>query len=256
MADDMCTVDGCDKPRKYRELCGQHYNHWRRSSPDRPRCIEDGCESAAMARKLCDAHYALWRRHRADGMPCSVDGCQVAAYGHGYCQKHYERWRSNGDPLVSQRFEGTELERFEHYRPRLGADECWPWEGTITHEGYGVFGKAGRIQVKAHRYAWELDRGPLDPALTIDHLCHTNHPTCQAVDDCPHRRCCNPAHMEPVTFAENSRRANEGRGGQATHCKQGHEFTEANTYVYGNARKCRQCHKECEQRRRDAAKAA
>jgi hypothetical protein len=67
---------------------------------------------------------------------------------------------------------------------------------------------------------------------------------------CRVRNCVNPAHLEAVTFHENI-----GRGlspqvlnSRKTHCKRGHEFTLANTYVsfYRGRprRRCRACHAE------------
>lgn len=50
-----------------------------------------------------------------------------------------------------------------------------------------------RIWPQAHRVRYEAAHGPVDPELVIDHLCRN-------------RACCNPAHMEAVTRAENLRR--------------------------------------------------
>lgn len=70
---------------------------------------------------------------------------------------------------------------------------CWEWQGTIGH-GYGTIKLEGRT-VLAHRLMYELHVGPIPPRpACIDHLCRN-------------RRCCNPAHLEIVTLAENSRRA-------------------------------------------------
>jgi hypothetical protein len=49
----------------------------------------------------------------------------------------------------------------------------------------------------------------------------------------------NPRHLEPVTEAENIRRA---PWANVTHCPMGHPYDEANTYVYRGTRNCRRCH--------------
>jgi hypothetical protein len=70
---------------------------------------------------------------------------------------------------------------------------CLQWTGAIDDNGYGEFGiPQGKI-VYAHRYAWELDRGPIPKGLQIDHLCRN-------------RGCVNVDHMELVTLAENLER--------------------------------------------------
>lgn len=77
------------------------------------------------------------------------------------------------------------------HRPDLGP--CWPWTaGVCTHTGYANIYWLGRTQ-SAHRIAYTLLVGEIEPALTIDHLCLF-------------RSCVNPKHMEVVTQAENNRR--------------------------------------------------
>jgi hypothetical protein len=78
----------------------------------------------------------------------------------------------------------------------------------------------------------------------VDHLCHTSE--CDLGDGCPHRACCNPAHLDPKTQQENTLRgchANNGiRKREQTHCIAGHPFDEANTYIRPNGtRVCREC---------------
>ena len=110
---------------------------------------------------------------------------------------------------------------------------CWEWTAYKVKAGYGIFrvgGTAGDM-VPAHRVAYELLVGPIGQKLCIDHLCR--NPSCV-----------NPAHMEPVTRAENVMRG-IGHGpvnAAKTHCKRGHIFDAANTYVDPHGkRSCRPC---------------
>lgn len=101
---------------------------------------------------------------------------------------------------------------------RSDAGGCWPWLGRLNSGGYG--------QNAPHRRAYEIANGAIPEGLTVDHLCFNP-------------ACCNPAHMEVVTLAENLRRQ---RKAAATHCVNGHPFTDSNTYrAPGGWRSCRTC---------------
>jgi len=69
---------------------------------------------------------------------------------------------------------------------------CWNWDGTPDELGYGSKKEHGR-SVGAHRWVYEQLVGPIPDGKVPDHLCR--NPTCV-----------NPAHLEPVTHAENIRR--------------------------------------------------
>jgi hypothetical protein len=120
---------------------------------------------------------------------------------------------------------------------------CIYYTGQLMPNGYGQTtaptSGGGYRQQSVHRLAYEMFVGQIPEGLTLDHLCHTNDLTCPGGNGCLHRRCVNPAHLEPVTRGENT-----SRGGNAikTHCKRGHEFTPENTYMTpGGARQCRAC---------------
>ena len=115
------------------------------------------------------------------------------------------------------------IERFS--RKYVVADDgCWQWTASKNEHGYGHFWNGSRV-APAHRWSLEFHVGPVPEGLELDHFCRN-------------RSCVNPEHLEPVTRAENNRRAAAAQ----THCINGHEFTEENTVVRRHGyRKCRTC---------------
>jgi hypothetical protein len=136
----------------------------------------------------------------------------------------------------------------ERFLERIGGETdtgCWPWTGSVDTHGYGHFAVNGRT-TRAHRFSYEHFVGPIPEGLTLDHLCRN-------------RPCVNPAHLEPVTNAENVRRGNatSAINARKTHCIHGHPFDEENTYIApGNGmRTCRTCKREDNRRRKAEARA-
>jgi endogenous inhibitor of DNA gyrase (YacG/DUF329 family) len=74
-------------------------------------------------------------------------------------------------------------------------EDCWLWEGC-TRGGYGRLKIDGKMS-EAHRASYEYHVGKIPEGLVLDHLCRN-------------RSCINPAHLEPVTTAENIRRGEQG----------------------------------------------
>lgn len=131
----------------------------------------------------------------------------------------------------------------ERLLSRYTVDEetgCWLWTGNINSQGYGLILPNGSNQrLRAHRAMYELLVGPIPEGLTLDHLCHSADASCVGGSSCQHRRCVNPAHLEPVTRGENVRR---GAPPKRTHCPKGHPYDEANTYRRkSGGRVCRTC---------------
>lgn len=139
--------------------------------------------------------------------------------------------------------------------------DCWLWTGALGGGGYALFGANGKRGM-AHRWSYEHHVGPIPDGMEIDHVCHTRAVragTCEGGDDCQHRRCVNPAHLDVVTRVENVARGN-GHG-RETHCPQGHPYNDENTYITPNGwRDCRRCinrrAREYRQRRRQRSRDA
>lgn len=94
--------------------------------------------------------------------------------------------------------------------------ECWIFRGAKS-SGYGVV-NVGWGLGSAHRVVYEHLVGPIPAGFTLDHV---------ASRGCTSRACVNPAHLEPVTAAENALRGNgpPAQNARMTRCAKGHEFT-------------------------------
>ena len=106
-----------------------------------------------------------------------------------------------------------DIVRFWSFVSRGGDDDCWPWLGGVSDNGYstgyGHFNVGGKA-VGAHRIAYLIVHGKL-PRLNICHSCDT--PLCM-----------NPAHLFTGTQAANiadmvakGRQAKGDRNGSRLH---------------------------------------
>lgn len=136
-----------------------------------------------------------------------------------------------------RRFAGNQFKRvdpqtrFWAYVDKRSASECWLWTASVADTGYGAF-SIGKRYILAHRFAYESLIGPIPEGLTLDHRCRV-------------RACVNPAHLEPVSRGTNTLRGETvtAANREKTHCPSGHEYSEENTYHWGNRRVCKTCHK-------------
>jgi len=113
------------------------------------------------------------------------------------------------------------------FRFKVRDDGCWEWLGRIDKAGYGRSGDTGNRL--AHRSMWEAMLQPITDGMTLDHLCRN-------------RACVNPAHMEEVTHAENTRRAWAARRNESL-CSRGHLKVGDNVTSSG---KCRTCYRQAQ----------
>lgn len=126
---------------------------------------------------------------------CSIDGCASEVHIKKLCRNHYSqaRWRKH-HPIVDRQIK---LEaRF--WAKVSKADACWEWTASKL-KGHGRYNG-----VYAHRFSYELAKGPIPEGLQIDHMCHN-------------RGCVNPDHLRAVTSKQN----NENRLGANPNSKSG-----------------------------------
>jgi len=130
------------------------------------------------------------------------------------------------------------------YAPSLGP--CWIWTAAKNPTGYGVLymysrqatGKPFSTHEYAHRFAYEIGKGPIPVGLELDHLCRV-------------RECVNWNHLEPVTHQINALRGLTvvALNAAKTECAQGHPFDLFNTFNSPNGQRfCRTCQREAKLR--------
>lgn len=77
------------------------------------------------------------------------------------------------------------IERFwKRVDQTKGDDECWPWTGSTTPNGYGLLQARGLSDqpIYTHRFAYEVTIGEIPEGKHVLHRC----------DNPP---CCNPSHF-------------------------------------------------------------
>lgn len=122
---------------------------------------------------------------------------------HASRARHQQKINEKRRALGGRRLKTTTTQRLAENTDRSG--DCWVWTASLNSMGYGLIWADGRSQL-AHRASYEHNIGPIPKGMDLDHVCHNEDPECKGGPSCPHRACCNPAHLEPVSHIENCRR--------------------------------------------------
>ena len=165
----ICSVSGCDRKWESRQLCNMHYI----------RFMKHG-----------DAGPAASKFTRSTTGICSFEGCDRKNHANLYCAEH-NRQRSQGielKPIKARLSPGASIkDRLDYLTAK--SDRCWEWQGW-KRAGYGILHVDGKKQ-SAHRIAYELEHGPIQDGLEIDHTCRN-------------RGCVRVSHLQAVPHAINS----------------------------------------------------
>ena len=118
-----------------------------------------------------------------------------------------------------------------------GPGACWPWTGSrnVRRRGYGQVRFGNNVPEGAHRVAYKLAVGPIPEGMTIDHV---------RARGCVTTACCNPAHLEAVTLAENIART------ALSACGNGHPKTPQHGRPRGTKWRCVTCEVQTQRDRR------
>lgn len=137
-------------------------------------------------------------------------------------------------PFQRIRFEAKTVVRPDSEEVYPGIGGCHMWTGGKLRDrsgGYGTVSFNGKNRT-THRVSWELHNGPIPDETLVCHRCDV--PLCVRIE-----------HLFLGTISDNAMDSvNKGRhhDTQKTQCPQGHEYTEANTYIEkSGSRACRSC---------------
>jgi len=166
----VCSVPNCDKPKRARGWCNQHYQRWKKHGDP-----------------LTTTHY--------EGALCSLDGCSGKARARGLCIKHWRRLMIYGDPTLHIRAsKGEPLEFLQNVVLPHRSGDCLIWPFDRSPSGYARINMLDDGTRIVSRIVCEAINGP-PPSSKHEaaHSCGKGH-----------LGCVNPQHLRWATTSENS----------------------------------------------------
>jgi len=114
-------------------------------------------------------------------------------------------------------------------RRRIDENGCWLFIGSTSSDGYGQLSVNYKLMV-AHR---------LSAFIFLDFDLDSDEQVLHKPFICKSRRCFNPEHLYIGNHGNNMR----DKSVTITHCPNGHEYTQENTYRGVNGKYCKRCNK-------------
>lgn len=165
-----CSVDGCDKPTKNKDLCWAHYGRYR---------------------KYGDPMLGGPPKRKRTSDFCSLDGCNKPVYAFSLCSAHYTRNRRHGSPYGGRTAYG-ETHAFLESLFDQAIDECITWPYAKDRKGYGVITIDGANRIVSRIVCERLYGPPPSDSHQAAHSCGHGH-----------LGCVNPRHLRWATVSEN-----------------------------------------------------
>lgn len=131
-----CTIEGCAKPTKNRQMCSMHYERWR----------------------LWGDPLAHARPVSKRATPCSIEGCEKTWASSGLCAMQHSRMRVYGDPLAQIK------------RPTYGSGRVTSGKG-----GYVFVRRPGHVLADSVGYVQEHRLVAYEAGLLLDPTDHVHH---------------------------------------------------------------------------------
>lgn len=119
---------------------------------------------------------------------CSINGCDKQSKARGFCAVHYSRWRG-GRPIDAPIRKMSKTPEASFANHTEWQDDCLIWTGAVHDNGYGIIWTGKRL-MRAHRWAYEQEHGPIERSTDVDHICGN-------------RLCCNIDHLRVATRKQN-----------------------------------------------------